>query len=95
MNNPSPTREHAPTRRSNVPDPADDPPELAVTVPSDFPIPHPTTGTVDDDDAPADEHESENEKENENDAMVREAQDSTEMPEEFERDGDEPEDTPN
>jgi hypothetical protein len=87
MNNPSATQEHAPTRRLNVPDPAGDPPELPVTVPSDFPIPHPMTGTVDDDDAPADEHESENE------AMVRETNDSTETPEEFEQDDEDPEDT--
>ena len=87
MNNPSATPERAPTRRLNVPDTAGEPPELPVTVPSDFPIPPPTTGTVDDDDAPADEHESENE------AMVRETNDSTEAPEEFERDDEDHEDT--
>ena len=86
MNNQLATREHAFTRRPNVLDPAGDPPQLPVTVPSDFPIPHRTTGTVDDDDAPADEHESENE------AMVRETNDSTETPEEFERDDEDPED---
>lgn len=80
MDNPSATPEHAPTPRPNVRDPAGDPPELPVNAPSDFPIPHPTTGTVDDDDAPADEHESENE------ALMRETNDSTETPEEFERD---------
>jgi hypothetical protein len=87
MNNPSALREHAPTPRPNVPDPAGDPPELPLTVPSDFPIPHPTTGTVDDDDAPADEHASENE------AMVRETSDSTETPADFERDDEDHEDT--
>jgi hypothetical protein len=40
----------------------------------------PTTGTVDDDDDPSDEHEDENE------APVRERNDSTEAPEEFEVD---------
>jgi hypothetical protein len=87
MNNPFATREHVPTRRANVPNPAGDLPELPVTVPSDFPIPHPTTGTVDDDDAPADEQESENE------AMVGETSDFTETPEEFERDDEDHEDT--
>jgi len=87
MNSPSPARELAPVRRLSELGAAADPPELAVTVPSDFPIPHPTTGTVDDDDAPADEHESENE------AMVREIDDSTEAPDEFERDDEDPQDS--
>jgi hypothetical protein len=80
MDNPSATPERAPTPRPNVPDPAGDPPEFPVTISSDFPIPPSTTGTVDDDDAPADERASENE------AMLRETNDSTETPEEFERD---------
>jgi hypothetical protein len=87
MNDPFAIRDYAPTRRPDVPEPAGDPPELPVTVPSDFTIPHPTTGTVDDDDAPADEHEGENE------AMVRETNDATETPEEFERDDEDSEDT--
>jgi hypothetical protein len=45
----------------------------------------PTTGTVDDDDEPEDENEAENE------APVRERRDSTEAPEEFEKDDEDPE----
>ena len=41
---------------------------------------HPTTGTEDDDDEPEDEHEGENE------APVRETDENTEAPEEFELD---------
>jgi hypothetical protein len=36
-------------------------PEVSEELPSDFPIPPPTTGTVDDDDDPADERADENE----------------------------------
>ena len=36
-------------------------PEVTEKLPSDFPIPPPTTGTVDDDDDPADERSDENE----------------------------------
>jgi hypothetical protein len=46
-------------------------------IPSQFPIPRPSTGTVDDDDEPEDEHDSENE------ASQRETHDDTEAPEEF------------
>jgi len=35
--------------------------EVSEQLPSDFPIPPPTTGTVDDDDDPADERADENE----------------------------------
>jgi hypothetical protein len=55
-------------------------PELPVTVPSDFPPPRPSTGSVDDDDEPEDEHDGENE------ASEREEHDDIELPEEFERD---------
>ena len=54
--------------------------ELPVTVPSKFPAPTHSTGTVDDDDEPEDEHEGENE------AREREKSDDTELSEEFERD---------
>jgi hypothetical protein len=54
--------------------------ELPVNVPSTFPSPRPSTGSVDDDDEPEDEHEGENE------AREREKSDDTELPEEFERD---------
>jgi hypothetical protein len=47
------------------------------TLPSDFPIPPPTTGTVDDDDDPADERADENE------APVREKNENTDAAEEF------------
>jgi len=53
------------------------PPEGEETLPSDFPIPPPTTGTVDDDDDPADERTDENE------APVREKNENTDAPEEF------------
>ena len=36
-------------------------PEVSEKLPSDFPIPPPTTGTVDDDDDPGDERADENE----------------------------------
>jgi len=36
-------------------------PEVSEKLPSDFSIPPPTTGTVDDDDEPADERADENE----------------------------------
>ena len=45
----------------------------------------PTTGTADDDDEPEDEDEDENE------APVRETNDRTEAPEEFEKDDEDPE----
>jgi hypothetical protein len=52
-------------------------PEGEQTLPSDFPIPPPTTGTVDDDDDPADE------RANENEAPVREKNENTDAAEEF------------
>ncbi len=52
-------------------------PEEPQTLPSDFPIPPPTTGTVDDDDDPADERADENE------APVREKNENTDTAEEF------------
>jgi hypothetical protein len=55
-------------------------PEGEQTLPSDFPIPPPTTGTVDDDDDPADERADENE------APVRERNENVEVTEEFETD---------
>jgi len=55
-------------------------PEGEETLPSDFPIPPPTTGTVDDDDDPADERADENE------APVREKDENTEATEEFQPD---------
>jgi len=45
----------------------------------------PSTGTIDDDDEPEDESEDENE------APIREVRDSTEAPEEFEKDDEDPE----
>jgi hypothetical protein len=45
----------------------------------------PSTGTIDDDDEPEDESEDENE------APVRETSDTTEAPEEFEKDDEDPE----
>jgi hypothetical protein len=48
--------------------------------PTMFPVPRPTTGSVDDEDEPEDEHDDENE------APVRETSDITEAPEEFKRD---------
>ncbi len=53
-------------------------PEREGTLPSDFPIPPATTGTVDDDDDPSDERADENE------ARVRENNDNTDAAEEFE-----------
>jgi hypothetical protein len=55
-------------------------PESPEYPPSDFPLPEPTTGTEDDDDAPEDEHPGENE------AEVREHDENTEAPEEFDVD---------
>jgi hypothetical protein len=52
-------------------------PEGEQTLPSDFPVPPPSTGTVDDDDDPADERPDENE------APVREKNENTDAPEEF------------
>jgi hypothetical protein len=52
-------------------------PEGEETLPSDFPIPPATTGTVDDDDDPADERADENE------ARVRENNENTDAAEEF------------
>jgi hypothetical protein len=52
-------------------------PEGEETLPSDFPIPPATTGTVDDDDDPADEHADENE------ARVRETNENIDAAEEF------------
>jgi hypothetical protein len=54
-------------------------PEVSKELPSDFPIPPPTTGTVDDDDDPADERDGENE------ACVREKNENTEATEEFQQ----------
>ncbi|MGA2778847.1 MAG: hypothetical protein ABSF94_14930 [Steroidobacteraceae bacterium] len=69
--------EAASHRRNSV---SDDEPELPVGVPSDFPIPEPTTGTVDDDDGVQDEQPGENE------IQVRETDENTEAPDEFEID---------
>ena len=55
-------------------------PASPASVPTEFPVPHPTTGTEDDDDEPEDEHPGENE------ASERETSDSSEAPEEFEAD---------
>jgi hypothetical protein len=55
-------------------------PEGEQTLPSDFPIPPPITGTVDDDDDPADERADENE------ASVREKNENTGASEEFQHD---------
>jgi hypothetical protein len=52
-------------------------PELEETLPSDFTISPPTTGTVDDDDDPAAERADENE------AYVREKNETRMLPEEF------------
>ncbi len=57
-------------------EPYPDIPEGEETLPSDFPIPPPTTGTVDDDDDPADERADENE------ACVREKNENTDTAEE-------------
>jgi hypothetical protein len=54
-------------------------PEGEQTLPSDFPIPPPITGTVDDDDDPAEERADENE------ASVREQNENTEATEEFQQ----------
>jgi hypothetical protein len=61
------------TSEGIAPTGADNPTEI----PSQFPIPRSSTGTVDDDDEPEDEHGSENE------ASQRETHDDTEAPEEF------------
>jgi hypothetical protein len=55
-------------------------PEGEQTLPSDFPIPTPTTGTVDDDDDLGDERDDENE------ARVREKNENLEASEEFRHD---------
>jgi hypothetical protein len=55
-------------------------PAQPVRVPPEFPPSEPTTGTPDDDDDPGDEHPGENE------APERETAETTEAPEEFERD---------
>ena len=47
------------------------------SLPSDFPIPTPPTGTIDDDDAPSDE------KPDENEAAGRETDEREEAPEEM------------
>jgi hypothetical protein len=52
-------------------------PEGEQTLPSDFPAPPPSTGTVDDDDDPADERADENEP------PVREKNENTDAVEEF------------
>ena len=52
-------------------------PEVAEKLPSDFPIPLLTTGTIDDDDDPAHERSGENE------ASVREKNENTDAAEEF------------
>jgi hypothetical protein len=57
-------------------------PEDEETAPPDFPIPTPTTGTVDDDDDPADERADENE------APIREKNDNVEATEEFQHEED-------
>jgi hypothetical protein len=54
-----------------------DPPDGEETLSSDFPIPAPTTGTVDDDDDPTDERADENE------IPVREKNENTETSDEF------------
>jgi len=56
---------------------ADGAPEVAEKLPSDFPIPLLTTGTIDDDDDPAHERSGENE------ARVREKNENTDAAEEF------------
>jgi hypothetical protein len=55
-------------------------PEALETLPTDFPLPPPTTGTIDDDDDPADERADENE------APVREKNEKAEATEEFQSD---------
>ena len=56
---------------------ADGAPEVAEQLPTDFPIPSLTTGTIDDDDDPAHERSGENE------APVREKNENTDASEEF------------
>ena len=55
----------------------DGPQEVTERLPSDFPIPLLTTGTIDDDDDPAHERSGENE------APVREKNENTDANEEF------------
>jgi hypothetical protein len=52
-------------------------PEVAEQLPTDFPVPSLTTGTVDDDDDPAHERSGENE------ARLREKNENTDASEEF------------
>jgi hypothetical protein len=52
-------------------------PDVAEKLPTDVPIPHLTTGTVDDDDDPSHERSGENE------APVREKNENTDTAEEF------------
>jgi hypothetical protein len=52
-------------------------PEVSEQWPTDFPVPQPTTGTIDDDDDPAHERSAENE------APVREKNENTDAAEEF------------
>lgn len=59
-------------------------PESPAAVPSQFPVRRASTGTVDDDDEPEDEHDAENE------ASERESSDDMELPEELERDDEDP-----
>jgi hypothetical protein len=67
------------TRKPNNP-PESAPRRSADDDLADFPVTHPTTGTVDDEDDPSDEQPDENE------AEVGETQERTEAPEEFQRD---------
>jgi hypothetical protein len=55
-------------------------PEGKQTLPSDFPVPPPVTGTVDDDDDPAGERADENE------AFVREQNENDDATAEFQHD---------
>jgi hypothetical protein len=71
---------HRRTRRAGPRHPGELAAELPVAVPEEFPAPHPSTGTVDDDDEPEDERDDENE------ASSRARSDTTQAPEEFERD---------
>lgn len=59
-------------------DPGD--PDFGSSLPSDFPIAPPSTGTVDDDDDPADERDDENE------APAREHHENTKTTDGFRRD---------
>jgi hypothetical protein len=66
--------------KPRIPEDDIDLPEGEQTLPSDFPVSPPTTGTVDDDDDPADERADENE------APVRERNENTDTAEEFQYD---------